>query len=373
MAILSFLSPMFFVKRLVVLSTLAAPLWWTACGVPGVLDPVLMAQHLQDGKPILGTFWDSQDNLARWMSRMPDSVPIESLSIPGTHDTSTWNYTGPDETTFRTQDRSIFDQLNSGIRFLDIRFGLDENTNVLRVYHADALLSSTASLEDVLWGLYYFLDHHPTETLLVSLKVDHGSVSVPVQEEAHTLITGPGVSNYWVQNTTLPSSLGAVRGKIILFRRFGFDTANNPDLTPVGLNVATGWADNNADFSIVYTPGASAYIEDLYQLNGDAVDISPQTKVQEKFDAITTHLTNANGISNITQVFITFASGFGSGVGDILSPRVLAEGNSTISLEGINARMDAWLSHPHKKRLGIILYDFFQSRPDLVRKTIGHN
>lgn len=73
---------------------------------------------------------------------------------------------------------------------------------------ADTLLSSTASLEDVLWGLYYFLDHHPTETLLVSLKVDHGSVSVPVQEEAHTLITGPGVSNYWVQNTTVgPSDL----------------------------------------------------------------------------------------------------------------------------------------------------------------------
>lgn len=72
----------------------------------------------------------------------------------------------------------------------------------------------------------------------------------------------------------------------------------------------------------MYTPGASAYIEDLYQLNGDAADISPQTKVQEKFDAITTHLNNANGISNTTQVFITFASGFGNGVDDILSPRV---------------------------------------------------
>jgi len=57
-------------------------------------------------------------------------------------------------------------------------------------------------------------------------------------------------------------------------------------------------------------------------MNGDAVDVSPQTKVQTKFNAITTHIENSGGITNLTQVFITFASGFGDGVGDVLSPRV---------------------------------------------------
>jgi 1-phosphatidylinositol phosphodiesterase len=107
----------------------------------------------------------------------------------------------------------------------------------------------------------------------------------------------------------------------VLFRRFVLDTTDL-DLIPVGLNVASGWTDNNADFNITYIQGKIAYIEDLYQLNGDLVDISPATKVQEKFDALTTHITNSRGTGNVSQVFISFASGFGSGVGDVLTPRV---------------------------------------------------
>ncbi|KAF8510514.1 PLC-like phosphodiesterase [Hysterangium stoloniferum] len=346
----------------------------TPCIVDAALNPAEMAQHLEAGKPILGTFTDPKTPLTKWMSTIPDSTPIPAINIPGTHDACTWNYTGPNESVFRTQDRSIFDQLNAGIRFLDIRFGLDENTNVLRVYHADTLLSATASLEDVLWGLYYFLDHNPTETLLVSLKVDHGSNSLAVQETAHQLITASPVSSYWVQSTTLPLNLNAARGKIILFSRFGFDTTDNPDLTPVGLNVASGWDDNTADFSIAYAPGAVAYIEDLYQLNGDAVDISPEMKVQEKFEAITSHITNSQASANTTQVFISFASGFGFGIGDVITPKILAVGNdnSTLRLEGINEKMDRWLASKTTERLGIVLYDFYESQPTLVQKTIGY-
>jgi len=335
------------------------------------LDPTKMAHHLAAGKPILGTFTDPRTPLTRWMGTLGDSTPIQDINVPGTHDTCTWNYTGPDETTFRTQDRSIFDQLNAGIRFLDIRFGLDNSTNKLRVYHADALLSSTVELEDVLWGFYHWLDAHPTETLLVSLKVDHGTDSLPVQEAAHALITTSPVSDYWVQSTSLPSSLGAVRHKIVLFARFGFDTTDNPDLTPVGLNVATGWADNTADFSITYSPGELAYIEDLYQLNGDADQISTTTKVEEKFDALTTHIINGQTAANVSQVFISFASGFGFGVGDVLTPKTLAVGNATGHIIGINEKMDTWLAGRSGQRIGIVLYDFFESQPDLIRKTIG--
>jgi len=359
-------SPALLAQLLVLYTVLHLP--WTA---QAALDPQKMAQHLEAGKPILGAFTNPRTPLTSWMGDLGNSTAIQSINVPGTHDTATWNYTGPNETVFRTQDRSIFDQLNAGIRFLDIRFGLDENTNVLRLYHADALMSPTASLEDVLWGLYHFLDNHPTETLLVSMKVDHGSVGVPVQRAAHALITTPPVSDYWVQSTSLPLDLQAARKKIILFRRFSFDTTGNPDLTPVGLNVASGWLDNNADFSIAYTPGHISYIEDLYQLNGDPSQVPPATKVEEKFNALTSHITTSRGSSNLSQVFISFASGFGAGVGDILSPRTLAEGNSSIGLVGINQKMDAWLSGNEGLRLGIVLYDFFQSMPNLIVKTIG--
>lgn len=208
---------------------------------------------------------------------------------------------------------------------------------------ADTLLSSTASLEDVLWGFYYFLERHPTETLLVSLKIDHGSTGLSVQQAAYPLITAPEISDYWVQSDTvctildflkrfgkqficiqLPPNLGSVRGKIVLFRRFSFDTTDDPALVPVGVNVATGWTDNNADFSILYDPTnfLSAYIEDLYQLNGDIANISPTQKVEEKFNAITTHIINSRMSGNESQVFISFGSGYGNGTGDILTPQV---------------------------------------------------
>ncbi len=50
------------------------------------LDSTVMEQHLSAGAPLLGTFTQSTDPLASWMSTFGDSATIESLSIPGTHD-----------------------------------------------------------------------------------------------------------------------------------------------------------------------------------------------------------------------------------------------------------------------------------------------
>ena len=36
--------------------------------------------------PLLGTFSQSNEQLASWMSTFGDNTTIESLSIPGTHD-----------------------------------------------------------------------------------------------------------------------------------------------------------------------------------------------------------------------------------------------------------------------------------------------
>ena len=50
------------------------------------LDSSEMEQHLSAGAPLLGTFSQSTDKLASWMSTFGDNATIESLSIPGTHD-----------------------------------------------------------------------------------------------------------------------------------------------------------------------------------------------------------------------------------------------------------------------------------------------
>lgn len=112
--------------------------------------------------------------------------------------------------------------------------------------------------------------------------------------------------------------LGDARHKAILFRRYGFI----PGLAPVGIDVSHDWQDNVGDFVIDYAPAApkSAFIEDLYQINGD--NQPPSAKIPIKFDAVTNHIENANGSSNATHLFVSFASGFGAGIGDTLTPKV---------------------------------------------------
>jgi 1-phosphatidylinositol phosphodiesterase len=86
--------------------------------------------------------------------------------------------------------------------------------------------------------------------------------------------------------------------------------------------VSQNWADNDADFVINYDPSAqqSAYIEDLYQINGD--NVPPAAKIPVKFDALTSHITSATAGANSSQLFVSFASGFGAGVNDTLTPKV---------------------------------------------------
>jgi hypothetical protein len=111
-------------------------------------------------------------------------------------------------------------------------------------------------------------------------------------------------------------TLGSARHKVILFRRYGLLA----DLSPIGIDVSHDWRDNDGDFVINDSPSTQLWIEDFYEITGDGVP--PSTKVSIKFDAITRHLENANTGANKTLSFVTFASGYGSGVGDNLTPRV---------------------------------------------------
>jgi 1-phosphatidylinositol phosphodiesterase len=192
---------------------------------------------------------------------------------------------------------------------------------------------------DVLWGLYHFLDTHPTETIIASLKVDHGDANDPtLQQILHDQFTTAPTSDYWAQDGSVSvflaydlhsvkraynldfrlqsGNLGAKRHKVVLYRRYSF----LPDLSPVGIDLSLNWKDNDGDFVINYDSQQSAYIEDLYQINGD--NQPPATKIPIKFDAVTRHLDNANGGANLTQLFITFVSGYGAGVGDTMTPKV---------------------------------------------------
>ncbi len=161
-----------------------------------------------------------------WMSAIADSTVITRLTIPGTHDSGT--YAWPAEGMFiKTQTKNISEQLEAGIRFLDIRVKLELFLNIpyLQVVHGDysmPLLTFTPVVE----ACIKFLQDNPTETILMSVKMDAGSSSVYEKLSKQTYYIYDTFltyydDTYWYGGKTIPT-LGDVRGKIVFFARTGF-------------------------------------------------------------------------------------------------------------------------------------------------------
>src|SRR5258708_39615556 len=79
-------------------------------------------------------------------------------------------------------------------------------------------------------------------------------------------------------------------------------------VTAVGMDVSTGFADNNASFTIDYSGTGQhiAYIEDFYDVN--KTDLA--AAVDAKVSAVTSHLELAAGSDATGQLVWTFASGY---------------------------------------------------------------
>jgi 1-phosphatidylinositol phosphodiesterase len=98
-----------------------------------------------------------------WVSRLPDSRLVSWVSWPGTHDTMALI----GGTSIQTQSMSLSNQLQSGIRALDIRCR-SAGTNTFYVVHGAYELDATFG--DVLDAVTDFLKAHPREAILLRLK-----------------------------------------------------------------------------------------------------------------------------------------------------------------------------------------------------------
>ena len=71
-------------------------------------------------------------------------------------------------------------------------------------YIAKALLSPTTRMEDVFFGLYYWLEKHPTETVLVSMNHESGTGTpndASLQERVYRILTSELAKEYWMQTS----------------------------------------------------------------------------------------------------------------------------------------------------------------------------
>lgn len=360
------------------------------------LQDFALQKILKMASPIFGNYAENQLNTSTWMSKYPDFTKLVHMNIPGTHDTATWNYSQTTQSalsgvtslgnqvpdppeSYRCQNNSIIDMLDAGVRVFDLRFALDVTNTSIVFWHSQALLSQTATLDDVLFGYYYWLDAHPTEVVLLSLQyegstTEYGSNDAEAQLKLFNTLTSPASKQYLVQTKDELGTLGEARGKIILLRRFDLDhLSDSYENALPGLHFSpTLWTDNSPDIKLIYntSTNGTAYIEDYYEPQTPSLS-NAAVNIQSKYNATTAHLLKAADESLAPDgLWWTWASG-GKLSGGV-TPEIMAIGNGTHTPDGgINQKLVNFLGGMGGKRVGIVMFDFYATPGDLVETLLS--
>eukprot|EP01068_Selenidium_serpulae_P013818 Selendium_serpulae@DN6014_c0_g1_i1.p1 len=103
---------------------------------------------------------------ADWMSQLPDDKKLSRMTIPGTHNTVSYTCEGMGNHWVWCQCFDIPQQLERGVRFMDIRCRFTEGK--MHVYHGKYALG--LDLLKVIEHVEKFLADHPKETVIMSLQ-----------------------------------------------------------------------------------------------------------------------------------------------------------------------------------------------------------
>ena len=104
-----------------------------------------------------------------WMKNVPDETKITEISIPGTHDTMAFLHDNIAGRWIFTQDMTLKEQLEAGIRFLDIR--LRHYRNSFPIHHDIVWLKTY--FHQVLKTIVAFLESNPSEAIFLSYQEEH--------------------------------------------------------------------------------------------------------------------------------------------------------------------------------------------------------
>jgi 1-phosphatidylinositol phosphodiesterase len=258
----------------------------------------------------IGQGWDGYDRmtaspnscptgspLVEWMSRVPDGFSLSRLSIPGTHDSGALYEFKNVPDTARAQSLTIAEQLNIGVRFLDIRLKRINNSD-LKITHGRDLFETDQRIvfgKDVVEPIRNFLRAHPTESIMMSIKEESDPKNDPKNPITKTFeeILRQNMEDYpaddrggkfkgWHTDSAIPN-LGSVRGQIVLLRRFEHtskiceleypensftpyctwvDKTTEAKLQISGIDATVGWPDNDAKYF------GELWVEDHYDCPG---------------------------------------------------------------------------------------------------------
>lgn len=284
--------------------------------------------------------------LQNWMQEIEDNRLICKMSIPGTHDTAA--DTG--NAWVKTQEKSIKEQLNSGIRFFDIRLVHDKG--VLKLCHTSWVFNKTLT-EDVLRTTADFLRDHPSETVIMTLKRDHdydkdGGMKYK-QALTRALEANPKLTAYMAGNFRGNFTMKDLRGKMLLISREGWFFTKSGQID--------SWPDNGSFSTTIkaYEGGNTPlHVEDHYK-----------ARAGDKVNYVATNVRKANAAfdSPNNEWFITFSSYTGPLGGGTpydttgyVDPHVLniLKGNETFRTCGILLfNFAGWFDYGGKKGNGL--------------------
>ncbi|KUJ07956.1 phosphatidylinositol phospholipase-like protein C [Mollisia scopiformis] len=192
----------------------------------------------------------SSAKLESWMGQLQNETPLSALSIPGTHNSPTHHTALP---SVRCQAVSVKEQLNNGVRFLDIRVQPESPDNIskdgLILVHSAFPISLTGNkyFRDILNTVHSFLDANPSETVIISLKRE--GIGKATDQHLSKILHQHYVTdaNRWFTDNRIPA-LGEARNKIVLIRRFAIDDSLKGENGGKGWAIdAESWPDNCAD------------------------------------------------------------------------------------------------------------------------------
>lgn len=311
--------------------------------------------------------WEKWDILqtwvspSRWMKHISGENVLTQLTIPGTHDSGTYTY--GDIPFVSTQTENISSQLESGVRFLDIRAMKSGNPNYngrLYITHGLSMLISDLSLAEVIDACKAFLADNPSETILFSLKKDadpdidmsnHNTFYEQFVQDHYNTDT-----NIWYTGNRIPR-LRDVRGKIVLFSRSGMDG---------NLGIRLSFKDNSVEgrYPVDGVSDQWYEVEDRYQ---------PVTDSGKK-DAVLWHIQRAqedlSQQGHLSTMWITFTSANIPSEGK--GPKYYALSGGFWPFKWLN--INGWLKNtiiPENGPMGVIPMDFPDK--DLVSRLLRSN
>jgi 1-phosphatidylinositol phosphodiesterase len=270
---------------------------------------------------------------AAWMAGIPDATNITSLSVPGTHDTMTYDVR---DQVFQCQNRNLSVQLDAGLRYFDIR--ARQVNNELHIYHGTVYTGY--SYEDVLVTLFNFLDTNPSEIIIMRLKQEGsptGNTSISFEEafnwyRLNNTVTAPGSAKHFhlPQNrifTPIPT-LGQLRGKILILQNYP---------TSGGNTYGIGWESSDM------------VLQDLWE-------IPSADDLYLKWDAISAGLRQASESPDTNEAI--YLGHLSASVGMLPIEAAAGVLNRT-DIIGMNDLTGRWLEAEETKgKTGVVIIDF---------------